>query len=152
MVTCWERADLLALLCGMFSCVFVTFPYGVLGQVWYLIVSIPDRCILPYFVIYQCNPFGVPKSMAIVLGEGGPGHFHCMDFFSIRVPVVKPSFISCYNTSKSLLDWPCTLPEDVDLTQPFADDLACSGFRQILLTSLIFMDYSVNTSIRNATF
>ena len=21
---------------------FVTFPYGVLGQVWYLIVSIPD--------------------------------------------------------------------------------------------------------------
>ena len=27
----WERADLLALLCLMFSCVFVTFPYGVLG-------------------------------------------------------------------------------------------------------------------------
>ena len=27
------------LVCG----VFVTFPYGVLGQVWYLVVSIPDR-------------------------------------------------------------------------------------------------------------
>ena len=39
-VICWEKADLLALLCVMFSCVFVTFPYGVLGQVWYLIVSI----------------------------------------------------------------------------------------------------------------
>ena len=26
----------------MFNCVFVTFPYGILGQVWYLIVSIPD--------------------------------------------------------------------------------------------------------------
>ena len=25
----------------MFDCVFVTFPCGVLGQVWYLIVSIP---------------------------------------------------------------------------------------------------------------
>ena len=30
----------------MFNCVFVTFPYGILGQVWYLIVSIPDLCRL----------------------------------------------------------------------------------------------------------
>ena len=30
-------------------CVFVTFPCGVLGQVWYLIVSIPDLCLLSYF-------------------------------------------------------------------------------------------------------
>ena len=28
-ITSWERADLLALLCVMFSYVFVTFPYGV---------------------------------------------------------------------------------------------------------------------------
>ena len=34
---CWERADILALLCVMFPCVFVTFPYGVL---------IPDLCLL----------------------------------------------------------------------------------------------------------
>ena len=40
MVICWERVDLLALLCVMFSCVFVTFSYGVLGQVWYLVVSV----------------------------------------------------------------------------------------------------------------
>ena len=33
----------------MFSCLFVTFPYGGLGQVWYLIVSIPDHCLFPYF-------------------------------------------------------------------------------------------------------
>ena len=33
LVTCWERVDLLALLCVTFSCAFVTFPYGVLGQV-----------------------------------------------------------------------------------------------------------------------
>ena len=26
----------------VFYCIFVTFPYGVLGQVWYLIVSVPD--------------------------------------------------------------------------------------------------------------
>ena len=46
-VTCWERADLLALVCDV-SCVFVTFPCGILGQVWYLIVSIPDLCHLSY--------------------------------------------------------------------------------------------------------
>ena len=32
-VTCWERADLLALLCVAFCSVFVTFPIGVPGQV-----------------------------------------------------------------------------------------------------------------------
>ena len=33
----------------MFNCVFVTFPCAILGQVWYLIVSIPDHCRLSYF-------------------------------------------------------------------------------------------------------
>ena len=47
LVTCLERADLLALLYVMYSCVFVHYPYGVLGQVWYLIVSISDLCLLP---------------------------------------------------------------------------------------------------------
>ena len=31
-VTCWERADLLALLYVMFSCDFVTFSYRILCQ------------------------------------------------------------------------------------------------------------------------
>ena len=39
----------------MFSCVFVSFPCGALGQLWYLIVSIPDRCLLPYFKIQVSN-------------------------------------------------------------------------------------------------
>ena len=47
--TCWERANLLALLYVMFSSAFVTSPCGVLGQVFFLIVSIPVLCILPYF-------------------------------------------------------------------------------------------------------
>ena len=47
-VTCWERDDLLALVCDVY-CEFVTFPIGVLGQVWYWIVSIPDLCTLTYF-------------------------------------------------------------------------------------------------------
>ena len=47
-VTCSERADILALV-GDFYCIFVTFPCGILGQVWYLIVSFPDLCLLSYF-------------------------------------------------------------------------------------------------------
>ena len=54
-VSCWERAYLLALLHVMFNCVFVTFPFGVLGQVWYLIASISDICLLPNFVQACCN-------------------------------------------------------------------------------------------------
>ena len=52
-VTCWERADLLALLCDVYLC-FVTFPCYVIGQVWYLIVSIPDLCHLSYFISCFC--------------------------------------------------------------------------------------------------
>ena len=37
------------LLFVMFNCVFVTFPCGIQGQVWYLIVSNPDLCSLAYF-------------------------------------------------------------------------------------------------------
>ena len=44
-VTYCERAYRL---CVMFSCVFVNFLYGVMGQVWYLIVTIPDRWLRPY--------------------------------------------------------------------------------------------------------
>ena len=36
--------------CVLFTCVFVTFAFGLLGRVYYLIVSTPDLCILPYFV------------------------------------------------------------------------------------------------------
>ena len=50
-VTCWERADLLALVDDVY-CSFVTFSYGILGQVWYLIVSFPDLSRLSY--LYLC--------------------------------------------------------------------------------------------------
>ena len=33
----------------MFHCVFVAFPCGILGQVWYLIISIPDLNYQSYF-------------------------------------------------------------------------------------------------------
>ena len=37
------------LLILMFNFVFVTFPYGNLGQVWFLIVSIHNLCRLSHF-------------------------------------------------------------------------------------------------------
>ena len=52
-VTFWERADLFGLFYVMFACVFVTFPYGVMGHVWFLIESVPDLCLLPYFGTYS---------------------------------------------------------------------------------------------------
>ena len=42
------------LLFVMSNCDFVTFPFGILGQVWYLIVLIPDLYRLSYFEHKQC--------------------------------------------------------------------------------------------------
>ena len=73
--TCWERAGLLALLYVMFSCVIITFPCVVLCQVWYLIVSIPDICLLLDYIyhelasikscIYECYPQSVDIQISI---------------------------------------------------------------------------------------
>ena len=41
------------LLFVMFNSAFVTSPCGILGQVWYLIVSIPDLCRLSYFYSFK---------------------------------------------------------------------------------------------------
>ena len=49
MVTCWEKDDLLALVDDDY-CIFATFPCGILGQVWYLIVSFPGLCRLSYIL------------------------------------------------------------------------------------------------------
>ena len=54
------RTGLLARLYVKFSCVFVSFPCGVLSQVWCLIVLIPDLCILCYLVtswVYELGLF-----------------------------------------------------------------------------------------------
>ena len=39
----------LSVVCNVY-CDYVTFSFGILGKVWYLIVSIPDPCCPPYFV------------------------------------------------------------------------------------------------------
>ena len=58
-VTCWERAELLAPLYVILSCCFchLPIPYCVLGHVCYSIVSISYLCLLLYFAHEQ---YGVP--------------------------------------------------------------------------------------------
>ena len=41
------------LLFAVFDCIFVTFQCGILGQVWYFIVLIPDLCRRSYFAILE---------------------------------------------------------------------------------------------------
>ena len=44
------------------------FPIGILGQVWYLIVSIPDLCTLTYFDGLSMTCFGTPKTGFLAMG------------------------------------------------------------------------------------
>ena len=46
-VTCWE--GLTSWLSFVVSAVSLSLSHCILGQVWYLIVSIPDLCTLTYF-------------------------------------------------------------------------------------------------------
>ena len=66
------------LLLVMFNCVFVIFQYGILGQVKYLTVSIPDLCRLSYLMMVMflaqypmesifLNSYHLPEHLAILL-------------------------------------------------------------------------------------
>ena len=67
--------------------VVVTFPFGILGQVCYLIVSIPDLCPFLTFILYaqyyiyrlfcssdRCNRPEFPPSQFFPRGKNGPAH------------------------------------------------------------------------------
>ena len=58
------------LLFVIFHCVFVTFPCGILGQVRYLIVLIPDHCHLSYFeagILFELYKYLVRSYIPLVL-------------------------------------------------------------------------------------
>ena len=58
----------------MFSCVFVTFTCGVSGQVWYLIVSIHDLCLIFFTFIFGVRTSsynkGTTQASSWVISEG----------------------------------------------------------------------------------
>ena len=88
-VTCWERADLLALACG-FELGVCHFPIGILGPVWYLIVWIPDLCTLTYFsmVSYQYKT-GRVYDLCVYFMAGTPEGSTESDF--MKKPGIKPT-------------------------------------------------------------
>ena len=47
----WKRLTSFLALVGEVYCIFVTFPCGFLGQVWYLVVSFPDLCVFLTFIL-----------------------------------------------------------------------------------------------------
>ena len=56
--------DLLALVYVVYVVYcFCYFPIGILGQVWYLIVSIPDPCCRSYFVILSLQQFEFDENL-----------------------------------------------------------------------------------------
>ena len=67
------RADLLALVCDVYWD-FGSSPFCILGQVSYLIVSIPDPCCLSYFM-YLCLP---PNKILIIQNK-----FRCPNTLSL---------------------------------------------------------------------
>ena len=71
-ITCWLRADLLALAHKMVSCVFVTFPSGVVFDCY--TVSIPDLCFLLYLGQMKISVFWVTGLK--ILGRVGTHIFY----------------------------------------------------------------------------
>ena len=66
LVTCWEKADLLALV-GDVYCIVACFPCGILGQVWYLIVLFSCLCHLSYVHSYKRDKYAVLHCVTLEL-------------------------------------------------------------------------------------
>ena len=126
-VTCWERADFLALVCDVLLWV-CHFPIGILGQVWYFNVSIPDLGTLTYFTqghntvtLVRLEPTSLclesstpplshcalPRSGTIysILEEGVIGNIYVKLF---EIGTVSGSGDVIWRKSLRMTDWPWT--------------------------------------------
>ena len=72
-----EGKELTSWLLFVMFCDFVTFPFGILGQVWYLIVSIPDPCCLSYILTNAMRQHMKHTMMKIALSFPDIGFFKC---------------------------------------------------------------------------
>ena len=95
-VSYWERAGLLALLYVLFYCIFVTFPCGVLGQVWYLyrflifaslliLLRMCDTYQLVYFKDYLIDftdkTFYVENCTTVLPAKSDSDHMFCLQSY-----------------------------------------------------------------------
>ena len=76
---------------GDVYCIFVIFPNAILGQVWYLIISLPDLCLLSNFTcilyVYTVG-IEISRTASFILNPIGYKHaIHC------RIDHVKVDFI-----------------------------------------------------------
>ena len=63
------------LLFVMFNCVFITFPCGILGQVWCLIVSFPDLWRFSYLDTQELDVDIFSLLVYPLRSRGKDGHF-----------------------------------------------------------------------------
>ena len=130
-VTCWERADLLALV-GDVYCMFVTFPCGILGQVWYLIylflifaifLTLFLLCFRARLVIDALwSPAGKGRCLIVKLSLSHPG------YLIVSIPDLCPLsyfnktfYINSHIYINSLISqdfFTCQLPIGQSMTQP----------------------------------
>ena len=67
---------------GGVNCNNATFPYSFLGHAWYLFVSNPDRCLLPYFGIEILQDTQVCTKIAVE---------SCLSFrFAFKILLLEP--------------------------------------------------------------
>ena len=67
---------------------FLSFSFGVLGQVWYLIDLIPDLCLLPYLAI-SIDPHEMPHNATFYLG------IHCLPKLTFRSHYCNIQRVKC---------------------------------------------------------
>ena len=69
----------------MFNCVFVTFPYGIFGQMWYLIVLIPDLCHLFLTLVQRMNAITIRIGLSIIITKIGLNKSIASDILNIII-------------------------------------------------------------------
>ena len=106
----------------MLNCVFVTFLCGILGKVWYLIVSIPDICPFYYIV---------------------PSNMHCISsilfMISFENIVVRQDLI-LFN----LFTFPLKIPGLFHLPSLIIIGI-CFGVRVLVMIPLMFVHYTLSS-------
>ena len=72
------------------SAVSLSLPFGILGQVWCLIVSIPDLCTLTYFVMTNISLLLHTSGLNIKLKSQFDGTLYYF-FFNFQTRIVTSS-------------------------------------------------------------
>ena len=107
------------------------FPIGILGQVWYLIVSIPDLCTITYFFLNLS------------------GAYYIYPYVTAWCPVLMNRFLSWYNMSHArepLYSNSAVIAGWLQSTRAHIVYLAvkkCNIFVTILLLETLFADHIV---------